>query len=760
MSFLNFFGSNNSSTTSSTTSSTSNTPTNGGTSMNTKTSSSKVTKLGESRPLSQSTDGFFNFTTRSSTPSMDIPNQQNRETSYYRMLQVVEAESSRFIEGDIPNPRNNDKLNENQNNRKKKSSSNQQQEKLEKQEKQPKQSQQQQKQLKSNHIGYAFKTRQLSSDGILFEVAIENEIDKRYGIEDEEELKKIIIRFCNELAVSSPKSLTTLLESPRNTSKKLLPFLCDFIVHDKERNSSDVDNIGIDRLKLLADLKHPHNWFPLARSIKRKIILHVGPTNSGKTHNALNRLFSSSTGIYCGPLRLLAGEIHSRALSNGVKCNLLTGQLKYIDPDSTHTSCTVELAPRNKIVDCAVIDEFQMISDLQRGSAFTKAILGIPALEIHLCGDNTAVNFIKNLATLTGDTVEINNYERLVPLKVLPESIAIRDLRPGDAVICFSKRSIFEMKQKIEKKTKLRCAIVYGGLPPLVRTEQAESFNTSAYDVIVASDAIGMGLNLKIQRVVFESTSKFDGDSKRQLKPTELKQIGGRAGRYSSGFPYGEVTCLNRHELPIIRHGISASNVSTERAGIFPEADQLIEFSKAKDNRELSFHKLLLNFFDHTNLDHSFFLEDQEDRLTAAKLIDDIDLSIQDKWTFMNASLNVHNTECCKKFKEYATHFYEANRISHLVDIPPKPKGKHNRQEYLAKLETAYNQLDMYFYFHFHFPEIFYDKSGVESSIADINSEILNTLISLGKKPRRSKGKEINDQDDDLDDLGDLEIVQ
>jgi len=117
-------------------------------------------------------------------------------------------------------------------------------------------------------------------------------------------------------------------------------------------------------------------------------------------------------------------------------------------------------------------------------------------------------------------------------------------LRPGDCVVAFSRREIYELKHQIELSTRYRCCVVYGNLPPQTRVEQAELFNDpgSDYEVLVASDAIGMGINLNISRVVFSTIFKFDGTRRRRLTDAEVKQIAGRAGRYRSAFPEGEVT--------------------------------------------------------------------------------------------------------------------------------------------------------------------------------------------------------------------------
>ena len=298
-------------------------------------------------------------------------------------------------------------------------------------------------------------------------------------------------------------------------------------------------------IREVTDFSHPAEWFPEARSIKRKIIMHVGPTNSGKTHQALQALAAAKTGFYAGPLRLLAYEIWERlnkgqvvpagatldldaaadddggtdlldgtnpakppVLTKGHNerfaraCNLITGEETRLVEEDALVSCTVEMLGFSQLVDVAVVDEIQMIADPGRGSAWTAAVLGLCAKEIHLCGEETAVNVVKDLVKDTGDELIVNRYQRLTPLRVATESLNgdLKRIEKGDCVVTFSRTGIFSLKKEIERVTNLRCAVAYGRLPPEVRSEQAALFNdpNSGFDVIVGSDAIGMGLNLYV----------------------------------------------------------------------------------------------------------------------------------------------------------------------------------------------------------------------------------------------------------------------
>jgi ATP-dependent RNA helicase SUPV3L1/SUV3 len=301
------------------------------------------------------------------------------------------------------------------------------------------------------------------------------------------------------------------------------------------------DTLGqMTRLRTAVDFRRIADSFPLARKMRRKLILHVGPTNSGKTHTALRTLAAARVGAYGGPLRLLAHEIYERLNTGQIvplgaetadnyevdetsnldvqvpgtpravlkhgntlfarPCSLITGdEMRHVD-GATLYSCTVEMLSLDKRYDVVVIDEIQMIADSQRGPAWTAAVLGTAAEELHLCGEERAVPIVQALAKITGDELIVNRYQRLSPLEIAPRSLE-RDLtriRKGDCIVTFSRTNIFNLKKDIEEKTGLRCAVVYGRLPPEIRADQAALFNDppSGFDVLVASDAIGMGLNL------------------------------------------------------------------------------------------------------------------------------------------------------------------------------------------------------------------------------------------------------------------------
>ena len=276
----------------------------------------------------------------------------------------------------------------------------------------------------------------------------------------------------------------------------------------------------------------PMEAYPLARSMRRHFVLHVGPTNSGKTHDALQALMAAGTGAYLGPLRLLAYEQFERMNHEGCACSLVTGEERADVAGARHVSSTVEMADFSTPIDLAVIDEAQMVADPDRGHAWTAAILGIPAAEVHVCCAPHARRALEQLVELCDDECSVVQHERLVPLSPDRGSFSLpEDVQPGDALVVFSRKAVHLVAAEVAAAG-MRPSVVYGALPYAVRHEEARRFADGETDVVVATDAIGMGMNLPIRRVVFVEQKKFDGHELRFLRAEEIQQIAGRAGRY------------------------------------------------------------------------------------------------------------------------------------------------------------------------------------------------------------------------------------
>ena len=272
--------------------------------------------------------------------------------------------------------------------------------------------------------------------------------------------------------------------------------------------------------------------FPKARRLDRRVRLFVGPPNSGKTHAAFERLATAESGAYLAPLRLLALEGRDRLVGRGVACSLLTGEENVAMDGARLVSSTIEMVGTNTPIDVAVIDEAQMIFDGSRGWAWTQAIVAVPASEVIIICSAYAVPALENLLGLCGESAEVVRFQRKQHVQLLQGPVPLSALRKGDAVVAFSRRDVLTIRDRIAAHQGLPVSVIYGALPPEVRRREAERFATGESHVLVATDAIGMGLNLPIRRVLFSTMTKFDGQGDRTLTESEVHQIAGRAGRY------------------------------------------------------------------------------------------------------------------------------------------------------------------------------------------------------------------------------------
>eukprot|EP00268_Persea_americana_P008269 TRINITY_DN13199_c0_g1_i1.p1 TRINITY_DN13199_c0_g1~~TRINITY_DN13199_c0_g1_i1.p1 ORF type:complete len:809 (-),score=114.68 TRINITY_DN13199_c0_g1_i1:246-2672(-) len=454
-----------------------------------------------------------------------------------------------------------------------------------------------------------------------------------------------------------------------------------------------------------ADLTKPYTWFPFARVMKRKVVYHCGPTNSGKTYSALQRFMEAGKGIYCSPLRLLAMEVFDKVNSLGVYCSLHTGQEKKTVPFANHIACTVEMVSTEEMYDVAVVDEIQMMADPYRGYAWTRALLGLKADEIHLCGDPSVLKIVRKICSETGDELIENHYERFKPLVVEARTLLgdLRNVRPGDCVVAFSRREIFEVRMAIEKFTKHRCCVIYGALPPETRRHQANLFNDqdNEFDVLVASDAVGMGLNLNIRRVVFYSLSKYNGDKIVPVPATQVKQIAGRAGRRGSRYPDGLTTTLHLDDLNYLIECLKQPFDEVHKVGLFPFFEQVELFAGQFSN--VTFCQLLEKFGENCRLDGSYFLCRHDHIKKVAQMLEKVQgLSLQDRFNFCFAPVNIRDPKAMFHLLRFASSYSQDLPVSIAMGMP---KGSARNDSELLDLETKHQVLSMYLWLSYHFKE-------------------------------------------------------
>lgn len=455
-----------------------------------------------------------------------------------------------------------------------------------------------------------------------------------------------------------------------NIFKRDVKTIFDYI-YVNERTKEEISN--------LVNFDPKYN-FPEARKMHRHFIIHSGGTNTGKTYNSIRKLMESRTGVYLAPLRLLALENQDTMLQHGVLCSLTTGEEEDIVPNATHVSSTVEKANLTKKYDLCVIDECQMISDRDRGWAWTEAILGILAPEIHLCTAPIAVELLIQIINDCGDTYELIEHERVTPLILEEDDIGgLNEVQPGDALICFSKKKVLKVSSALARKG-INCSIIYGALPYATRKKQFERFLNKESNVVVSTDAIAMGLNLPIKRILFMETEKFDGQKMRSLNLEEIKQIAGRAGRrgiYEEGF----VNSFENKKL--IQKALSSPSIKITKAKInFPEA--LIELDKDLIETVKVWATLSdYSFYDKTDIFRLIYILEQ---------LETFDLTKSEKLKLSNIPFQETEVALLVLWKSYIRQYMDDDRVLQKPEM--------NRFAVsLDGLELYYKKLDLYFSF-------------------------------------------------------------
>jgi ATP-dependent RNA helicase SUPV3L1/SUV3 len=500
--------------------------------------------------------------------------------------------------------------------------------------------------------------------------------------------------------------------------------------------------------KILQDYLGEFWIHSLARTVKRKIIYHAGPTNSGKTYFAVQNLMKAGKGCYLAPLRLLAAELYDTMNTGGVKTTLLTGEEVIETEGATHYSSTIEMARLQENFDIAVIDEIQMITDTQRGWAWTRALVNIMADEVHICGDPSVLDLVQQIVNLCGDTLEVKYYERMTDLSLSPRSLTVGELEKHDALVVFSRRNALRYKMDLERLG-FKVSIVYGRLSPEVRREQARKFDQGETDIMVSTDAIAMGMNLPIKRIVFSTLSKFFDNQEYVLTKSEIKQIAGRAGRYQR-FPEGKVTCLSRVEegMDLIKHALETTLDQKINCMVGPDLDIFSQVNNALKGHALPILKLseFLRLFNTMEFKKPFYCVDLKEMIELAEMVESADretvLTSSEIFGFACAPVNLGLLEHVQYYIWILNHFVKGGPVLHEPLNPNS--GDIDYLETSIKCVELYQWLSRHFNNkHFEFDEelLLENKGQAIERLNDLLSDkIVPTCNSCGKKlPESSK---------------------
>jgi len=512
--------------------------------------------------------------------------------------------------------------------------------------------------------------------------------------------------FINELKLKLIDSFAPL-EIDENRIKE---YILRFILPVVESNRSlKLKKDKYKRQELLANtIRDFKQLFPVARSLNREIIFNVGPTNSGKTYSALQELKSAETGFYLAPLRLLALEGYEDLKKNGVNCSLITGEEEIIDEDSTHISSTIEMLNTDIEVDVCVIDEIQMIGDRDRGWAWANALIGAPAKKVILTGSNDA----------------------LTP---------INKLKQNTAIVTFSRKEVLALKNKVAPFFDV--SVVYGNLSPEVRREEARRFREGESQILIATDAIAMGLNLPIKTILFARDNKFDGFKRRQLTSSEVLQISGRAGRYGlheSGF----VGALDHPTLVTIREKFNKklSPISLP-ISVMASLDHILLIGEILQTQIL--YEILNFFASNMEFEGPFLAANIDSMMQVAKIVDEYSLDLVSKYHLACAPVSINSPYLEKTFHRYLK-LLENDKIVPFNELKNVPK-KAMSFSALLNAEDRVKEVSLYLWLSFKFSDKFLDTDIAKETREKLNRYIEKSLREATfSKECRICGKELD----------------
>jgi len=526
---------------------------------------------------------------------------------------------------------------------------------------------------------------------------------------DEQTMQEFIVRFI-EPQIRSSRTLKVKEKSKR----RILFHFGEYIKPLLEKQK---------REELLAKtIRDFKRLYPLARELKRKIVFHVGPTNSGKTYAALQELKNATTGYYLAPLRLLALEGYENLKKEGVHVSLITGEEEIIDEESTHISSTIEMMNASVDVDVCVIDEIQMIADRDRGWAWANALIGAPAKKVILTGSADALPAVKELAEYLGEELEIVEFERKNELVMMKHPTPMRKIEPQTAVVAFSRRDVLSLKQQLSER--YRVSVVYGNLSPEVRREEARRFREGESEILVATDAIAMGLNLPIKTILFSKDNKFDGLRRRELLPTEVLQIAGRAGRYGME-EKGYVGALDETTLETIEQQFHSPLPDIELpVSVMASLEHVLLIGEILETENIT--EILAFFADNMEFDGPFVAANIESMLEVAAIVDEYDIDLKTRYYLSCAPASTNSPYIESVFHRYVRQIEAGEQVRY---IPPRDLPKFAQtNDMLLNAEDRVREISLYLWLSFKFPDIFPDTQKALEARARLNSFIENSL--------------------------------
>ena len=505
---------------------------------------------------------------------------------------------------------------------------------------------------------------------------------------EDEVVEKYILQFIEPQVISS---LT--LKIKEKIKRRIVYHFMEHIRPLKEKRRKE---------ELLAKtIRDFKNLFPLARLLNREIIFHVGPTNSGKTYEALQALEHADTGYYLAPLRLLALEGYENLKAKGIGVSLITGEEEIIDEESTHISSTIEMMNASVEVDVCVIDEIQMISDRDRGWAWANALIGVPAKKIILTGSIDVLNAVIELCEYLEEPLTIKHFERKNELKLLEYPTPIKEIEAGTAIVAFSRRDVLGLRQQLSQRYEV--SVVYGNLSPEVRREEAKRFREGKSQILVATDAIAMGLNLPIKTLLFSKDNKFDGLRRRELLPTEVAQISGRAGRYGLE-EVGYIGALDESALKTITSKFQQPLPTLELpVSVMASLEHVMLIGEILETENVS---TILHFFsDNMEFEGPFVAANIDSMLEISAIVDEYSLDLKTRFHLSCAPASISSPYIESVFHRYIKQIEAGLSVEY---IPPRDLPKFAQtNEMMLNAEDRVREISLYLWLSFKFGELF-----------------------------------------------------
>jgi ATP-dependent RNA helicase SUPV3L1/SUV3 len=470
---------------------------------------------------------------------------------------------------------------------------------------------------------------------------------------------------------------------------------------------------------LNCDLK---TLYPLARSLNRKLYFFVGPTNSGKTYQAMSELKNADCGIYLAPLRLLALEGYESLKKENINATLITGEEQILDEEAAYVCSTIEMVDFNMDVDVAIIDEVQMLEDIDRGWAWVNAIIGTPAKKVIMTGSVNALDAIKAIASYLDEELEIVRFKRKNPLELLEKPILLRDLQAGTALIAFSRKDVLMYKQKLQKYHKV--SVIYGNLSPEVRRDEARRFRHGESDILIATDAIAMGLNLPIKTILFTTCEKFDGVQRRLISPNEIIQIAGRAGRYGH-HEKGYIGATSKKTLEQV-HMQFNTPIKTIKPPFNVKAsnDQIEAIASHLQTKSLT--KILKFFKDNMSFSGPFKASNISSMIEASLIVDQRDLKLHDKYMLAQAPITTKSTIIKQAYEAYIAAVLKNKVVRYKPSITVPKVAK--TQKDLLQVEDEVKKISLYLWLSYKLPTLFCDSIKASMMRNSLNKFIETSL--------------------------------